>query len=217
MMRPRSTSRRSLAALLLLACLPGAALLAADRIDPGLLVLRLSRDTAAQGAPAQESVTAPGQPAAVQMPPSSRFAVIALRPLFAPDRRPPDAPAAATEAPTDPTAPDMLVTGIVMAGEDSVAIIEPARPGPNAESMVARIGHSIAGWKVEAIKPDRVILSRDGKQHEMMLIKEDDPRRARPVRRITPPVNRRVAPVPPAPKQPTLPRQPVLPPQPQTQ
>jgi hypothetical protein len=217
MTRSRSTIRRPLALLLVLACLPGAGLLALNRSDPDLMVKRLSPAAIAQGAPSKGAVTIPGQPAAVRTPPANRFAVIALRPLFTPGRRPPAAPGAPAAAPTEQTVPDALVTGIVLAGEDSVAIIEPARPGPDTRALVVRVGQVIAGWKVEAIDADRVILSHDGKRYEMMLIKEDRSRRANAVRRMNTPAQRRVAPAQQAPAQaPNLPRQQPVVPQPQT-
>ena len=184
MTRRRPGTKRALAVLLLLACLLGAGLVALHRGYPDLLVRRLITGGEA-GAPAQTPASPAngGQPATGQPnsppPPESRFAVIALRPLFSPGRRPPDQPQAPADAgPAGAAPPDLLVTGIVMADADSVAILEPARPGPQAEpALVVRAGDSVGGWTVEAIEPGLVVLTRDGARHEMSLIDEDDPRR----------------------------------------
>lgn len=191
MTRRRPARGRALAVLLLLAGLLGGGMVALHRDDPDRLVRRLAGGQAA-AAPAQTAGngSAPGQPA-IAPPPESRFAVIALRPLFSPGRRPPDRPDSPTSTAPTGAPTDWLVTGIVLAGDDSVAIIEPVRPAPGAEpALVAHVGDSVSGWKIEAIEPGQVVLMRDGERHEMPLIDEDDPRRARAVRR-TPAANQR--------------------------
>ena len=188
MTRRQPARKRALAALLLLACLLGAGLLALQHEYPDLMVRRLSLlgespivQTSANGpGPGQTAVGQPNTPP----PPESRFAVVALRPLFASDRRPAEQPATPDAAAPGGPPTDLLVTGIVMAGEDSVAILEPARPGPQAEpALVVRVGDSVSGWPVEEIEAGRVILERDGERHEMLLIDENDPRRATGPRR----------------------------------
>lgn len=214
MTRRRPARKRSLIALLLLACLLGAGLLALQDTYPDLMVRRHS--VVGESTPVQtlkNSANGVG-PAAAPPPPESRFAVIALRPLFTPSRRPPDQPESpAAAGPAGPPT-DLLVTGIVMAGVDSVAIIEPARPGPQAEpALVVRVGDEVGGWTVEAIEPGRVILSRDGERHEMPLIAEDDPRRAAAIRRAPAPNPPRTVPAPAR----TTPLQPQRQPQPPAQ
>lgn len=224
MTRRHPVRKRAVAALLLLACLLGAGLLALQREYPDLMVRRLSLE--GESPTARTPANAPGsdQPAAGQPntppPPESRFAVIALRPLFTPGRRPADRPDAPGATAPEGALPDLLVTGIVMAGADSVAILEPARPGPQAEpALVARIGDSVGGWTIEAIEPGRVILVRDGTRHEMPLIDEDNPRRAAAPRRApargTNPL--RQAPLPGQPRQTPATPQPQRQPQPPAQ
>lgn len=202
MIRRRRLARtRALIALMLLLTAVACALLALHRADPDLMVRRL--DPAGEAVSAQPGPAggtgAAGQPAATTPQPESRFAVIALRPLFTAGRRPPAEPEAAAIEEAEP--PDMLVTGIVMAGGDSVAILEPLRPrSAQANSaLVVHAGDTVAGWRVEAIEPALVVLARDGVRHELPLVEEDDPRR--------PGIRR--APVPGQPR--------VLNPQPQTQ
>jgi hypothetical protein len=212
MTRRHPGDKRALAALLLLSCLLGAGLLALQREYPDLMVRRLS--LLGDSPIAQSPANAPGsgQPTAGQPnippPPESRFAVIVLRPLFTPGRRPPDQPASPADTTAGGPPTGLLVTGIVMAGGDSVAIIEPERPGRQAEAaLVARIGDSVRGWTIEAIEPGLVVLVRDGARHEMPLIDEDNPRRRAAPRRAPAPNQLRPAPLPGQPRQtPATPR-----------
>jgi hypothetical protein len=222
MTRRRPARKRALAALLLLACLLGAGMLALQREYPDLMVRRLS--LLGESPIAQIPANAPGSglPAAgqpnIQPPPESRFAVIALRPLFTPGRRPADEPSSPADTTAGGPPTGLLVTGIVMAGEDSVAIIEPERPGPQADAaLVARIGDSVRGWTIEEIEPGVVVLVRDGTRHELPLIDEDNPRR-RAVPRRAPASNQlRPAPLPGQPRQTPATPQPRRQPQPPAQ
>jgi hypothetical protein len=218
MTRRRPARKRAIAALLLLACLLGGGLLALHRGYPDLMVRRLSNEGALPPAQSPANALGPGQSATALPPPESRFAVIALRPLFSPGRRPPDQPEAPAAAPDGTVPPDLLVTGIVLAGPDSVAILEPARPGPQAEpALVARAGDSVGGWTIEAIEAGLVILVRDGARHELPLIDEDDPRRANAIRRAPAPSPLRQAPLPGQPRQTPVTPQPQRQPQPPAQ
>lgn len=222
MTRRHPVRKRALAALLLLVCMLGAGLLALQREYPDLMVRRLS--LLGESPITQSPANAPGSglPAAGQPnmppPPESRFAVIALRPLFTPGRRPAEQPASPADTTAGGPPSGLLVTGIVTAGADSIAIIEPERPGPQAEAaLVARIGDSVRGWTIEAIEPGLVVLVRDGTRHEMPLIDEDNPRRAAAPRRTPAPNQLRSAPLPGQPRQTPATPQPRRQPQPPTQ
>lgn len=152
--------------------------------DPDLFVLRLGAGgqmgstpistEATQGAKTPDSVTVP--------PPESRFEVIALRPLFNPDRLPAEEEAApAPEAASD-SLPDMVVTGIIMAGEDSVAILEPARPGSKAQRLMLRKGDTVQGWTLESIEADRIALSKGEESGVIELKKDESPAPRQPNR-----------------------------------
>jgi len=214
MTRRRPARRRALAALFLLFAFAGGGLLALHRADPDMLVRRLAAEND-PGVHAQSPANAVnvGQPSAVRSdspPPESRFAVIALRPLFSPGRRPADQPEAAA-APTGTAQPDLLVTGIVMAGPDSVAILESARPGRQTEpALVARVGDNVEnGWTVEAIEPGKVVLTREGVRVALPLIEEDNPRRGVRRRKTAPVASPlRQTPVQPQPRVPAPQQQP---------
>jgi len=217
MTRRRPARRRALASLFLLFAIAGGGLLALHRAHPDLLVRRLDVGDG-MGVSAQATANAANgdQSVAVESnspPPESRFAVIALRPLFSAGRRPADLPEAAA-APSETAPPDLLVTGIVIAGPDSVAILEPARPGAQAElALVARVGDRVAGgWTVMAIEPGKVVLTREGGRVELPLIAKDDPRRGVRRRNAAPGgIPLRQTPVQPQPRAPAPQQQPIQP------
>jgi hypothetical protein len=178
MTRRRPARKRLLALLLVLACLPGAGLLALHRDDPDLLVLRLAGGKEVQS-PAQTTAngiepntTQPNLP-----PPESRFAVIALRPLFAPNRRPPEQPVTPAPVSKPNELPAVILTGIVRAGDDSLVIVEAVRAGGQSEpALTLRVGDSLGGWVVKSIGVDRVVLTQGDELRELEL-KEDASRR----------------------------------------
>lgn len=197
-MKRRNPRKRALVALLLLLCAAGGALLVFYSMEPELVVERLDVPaTAPEAAGDAESTAEVPSPTQTPLAPptEARFSVIALRPLFSPDRRPPDNPDSPVAAPGSAAAPDVVVTGIVTAGADSVAILEPLRPGPESEDSprVARIGDEIGGWKVDSIEASRVVLVREGERVELPLIDEHDPRRPATRRRMPMPGQQRPA------------------------
>ena len=180
MSRRRTAGRRALVVLLLLTCILGAGLLALQREYPDMMVRRFSPVDVST--PAQPSGSAPGsgQPVTAPPPAERHFAVIALRPLFTPGRRPPEQ--LVTRAPVSgpKELPAVILTGIVRSGDDSLAIVEPVRAGVQSDpALTLRVGDSLGGWVVEAIGVDRLFLVQDDERHELEL-KEDESRR-RPV------------------------------------
>lgn len=176
-MTRRPGDKRALA-VLLLACLLGAGLVALHRGYPDLMVRRLSAG-GESSAPAQTPANPAtgGRPAATPPPPESRFTVIALRPLFSPGRRPPDQPATPGPVSGSKELPKVILTGIVRAGADSLAIVEPARRGAQSEpALTLRVGDSLGSWTVEAIGVDRIVLIQSDERRELEL-KEDETRR----------------------------------------
>ena len=204
-MRARRAPGRGLAALLLLCLLLAGAMALAVRY-PDALVLRLQAP--ADGAPAEPGTGAGdgAGPGSYRPPGETAFLVIEQRPLFAPDRRPPEEePPAAGSDPVGPASLDGLaLTGIVGAGAQRVAIVEPAQAArggqAGGEPLSLRVGDELRGWTVEAVEADRIILANGPQTHEMELV--DDPAR----RRRTAP---RPSPAPGAPLR--TPRQPVPP------
>jgi len=179
-MKARSrTPARGPGALLLL-CLLLAGAVALETRYPAALVLGVG--SPADGTPAAPGAEADGaaDPGPYQPPGEDDFRIIELRPLFAPDRRPPEAgPAATADGPAAPAALDGLVlTGIIGAGEERVAIVEPAGPPrPGSEALSLHVGDLLRGWTVEAIEADRIVLVNGAQRFELEMT--DDPARRR--------------------------------------
>jgi hypothetical protein len=95
--------------------------------------------------------------------PESAFAVVLERPVFSPWRRPAPAPAAGE---VTAAAGQVRVVGIVIAGEDRMALVQlgdgdPPRP--------VRQGQEIGGWVAISIASDRVLFRHDGAEQEIGL------------------------------------------------
>lgn len=202
-MTGRQTRRNVLVPLLVLICsLLGTAVWAQWR-DPDLLVRSLMVTSFPQPPVATTGRASPVKLATAAVPPESAFSVIAQRPLFMQSRRAPEKPdKPVTLNQTDTSLPNLVVTGIVMSGADSVAILEPVRTArravkrngePAEQSLIVRVGDTVGGWTVEAMEPnpDRVVLVRGNKRQALELVPDENRRRAgqRPVKpkRQTPP------------------------------
>ncbi|MCF4164783.1 hypothetical protein L2U69_03910 [Zavarzinia compransoris] len=101
-------------------------------------------------APAGGAAPLPEAAAADFMPAAGERAAILARPLFAPDRRPPadDGPAADADM--------FQVIGIGTAADAATALLR----GPGGAALRVLPGQSVAGWRVEAIAPGAVTLTR---------------------------------------------------------
>lgn len=184
MIRRRKAGGRVAAFVLFVLAAAGGGVLGLYYNDPDLFVLRLGAGgqmgstpistEAMQGAETSGSATAP--------PPESRFEVIALRPLFNPDRLPAKAEVAPAPETGSDSLPDLVATGIIMAGEDSVAILEPSRLGSKGQRLMLRKGDTVQGWTVEAIEADRITLSKGEESGQILLKKDESPAPRQPIR-----------------------------------
>lgn len=103
------------------------------------------------------------------LPPLEEYASIIERPLFLPDRRPPE------EAPDQPdVAPPEEPTDL--AGVDLNAVMITSKVisawlrAPSSQELVRlRIGDDFEGWTVSRIEPDRLVLERQGEVDELLL------------------------------------------------
>ena len=92
--------------------------------------------------------------------------VIAARPVFAPDRRPPAPPEPApTLKPAPAKPPAVALKGIAEAGEERRALLEVAAEG----QKLVRIGESVLGWKLLALDANAATFERSGKRHVAIL------------------------------------------------
>lgn len=168
------------------------ALVYGELTNPDLFVRRMQIGEAE--APPPSTVGArPGSEAAPSIPGEAAFAVISNRPLFAPDRLPPETPRETPSGPVSSQPPSLIVTGIVGAGEESIAILtDPSVRGRSESGFVVRPGDTVQGWTVEAVLPEerKVVLVNGERRHELVMV-EDQPGPARPaVPSVRPPVVR---------------------------
>ena len=145
--------------LALVALLLGGIVLAELGTAPG------TRDTAvpAPRAPAASDAGAPAFDLAstrAPIPALESLTQTVARPLFSRDRKPGVAASATVDvAPTRvASAPNLGLIGVVIVDGEPVALVE-----NRAERRTLRLreGDSLAGWRVQRIEPDRVLL-RDG-------------------------------------------------------
>ncbi len=103
------------------------------------------------------------------MPPASRFEEVLRRPIFSPTRRPPPDREAVAESP--PVAPDFVLAGIIISGQERVTI---AFEESTKETVRLREGTDYRGWTVTEILSDWVVLQRQGVEHRLDLFYERD-------------------------------------------
>lgn len=156
-----------------------------------VLWFRLSQATApgTPPAPPKKMVQAgPGSHVApsARLGKQSAYAAIAERPLFSPTRRPLEsAPSTAANQPRKSPAKFVLTGVIIVSPEEKIALLREAR-SPTAQRLSE--GQSIAGWRIEKIMPDRVILASGDETAEILLWSDQEPpprQPAKPPRRRT--------------------------------
>ena len=118
------------------------------------------------------------EPTPFVMPPAGDFAAVVERPLFSPTRRPPSEAVAAVTVASDPI--DLKLTGIVLSGQEPVAIFQPevqvpkqrqtkrrkrrkkAVPATVAANLSIRLseGDNYKGWTLDEIESQTVLFSR---------------------------------------------------------
>ena len=196
----RRQSSPMLPAILFLLLANGAlgALVYVELTSPQMFVRRL--EVAEAEAPPPSTVAGRrDSEAAPAIPGEAAFAVISNRPLFAPDRLPPETPQETPAGPVSSQPPPLIVTGIVGAGDDSLAILtDPSIRGRSESGFVVRASDTVQGWTVEAILPQerKVVLVNGERRHELVLV-EDQAGPTRPgVPTVRPPVVRPQRPAP---------------------
>lgn len=140
--------------------------------------------------PAPSTVTAPD---AVTVPPLQPFAPLPLlryaeiveRPVFISARRPEeDEPAAPPAPPPDLDRPLNLI-GVVLVSHAAAALLRPEEP--NAKVLRVPQGGMVDGWRVEAVRADKVVLRKGGEVRELALIRPPTPTRPAAPGKIAPP------------------------------
>ena len=156
----RLSSQHGIGILLGAVCLGLGALAATELGDTPVM----PRDQAPLSTAGKPPATAE---AAFTMPPLQRFAVITERPLFSPDRKPPqhgDDPGRAWSS--------FVLAGIIITPQSREALVLHGRPQTAAH---IREGEALEGWTFTSIYPDRVVF-RDGlNEHELRLTPKTAP------------------------------------------
>lgn len=121
------------------------------------------------------AVPEPGEPAngaATRLaPPEAKetFASIAERPLFRPQRKPPEPPSAEPSGPVSTEAGSLegidLSAVLIAPGVTMAWIKDPSAP----DLKRLRPGDEHAGWSVQSILADRVVMERQGETNELIL------------------------------------------------
>jgi hypothetical protein len=112
-------------------------------------------------------------PLARLSPPEPRdaYAAVIERPLFRPERKPPDPDENEPEQPEpEPevatTLDGMDLSAVVITGGVTSAWVKP--PG-SGDLIRLRLGDDLEGWSVKEIQPDRLVLERQGERDELPL------------------------------------------------
>lgn len=165
-------------------------------IEHSDLFVREMQVDGGEPAAASPDVARPGAATVPSVPAEAAFSVISERPLFSPERRPAETAEETPAAPAPSAPPPLIVTGIVGAGEDSIAILRDPSPARQRDpGQVVRTGEVVQGWTVEAILPaeQKVILVSSERRVELELVVEEvspTPPRAQPS--VQPSINRAI-------------------------
>jgi hypothetical protein len=111
-------------------------------------------EPALAAAPARDASSAANELTKFVPPPAQRFAEIADRPLFLPERRPQLDAEPQVQAPA-PMVPTLAVQGVVLTDNRRYAVIQHGNP-PKLESISE--GMTVDGWKVESIAWNKIAL-----------------------------------------------------------
>jgi len=183
-MRVRRAPSRGLGLLVLLSLLLAGAL-ALELQYPDAFVVRVRQPTGGTPVQLDPAANPSAEDSTYRPPGQTAFRVIEERPLFAPDRQPPQEGAEPVEdGPPPPSGLDGLaLTGVIRAGDEWVAIVEPTGPPrPGSEALSLQVGGTLRGWTVEDITGDRMVLVHGTQHFEMELIADPARRRAVPRR-----------------------------------
>ena len=144
---------------------PGEGAIASGEVSPSATGSVSGPDVGRDGVPA---MAGDFLPPSVQLPPLAALTETVHRPLFSPDRRPPE--------PTPPTRPAVATTGggpptlnlsaVVLTDGDRVALVEDVGRG---QLRRLREGEEIAGWRVESVEFEAVVLARGEARHRIAL------------------------------------------------
>jgi hypothetical protein len=138
-------------------------------IPPGILLFLLCFQAGASeqraGIETRVAVTLSHLAGALGGTPKTIDAAVLESPLFAPGREPArDENASATRAPAFPGGAALRLTAIVRAGKRNYALV---RSGGRTHRL--EVGDELAGWRLEQISTDRIVLFAAGSKQTLLL------------------------------------------------
>ena len=141
----------------------------------GEVVLLGSESNAAPGAGRVESldpVSSGNVSQTLQIPPVATFREVIERPLFSDTRRQPPVvkAAGANAARATQLVGKWKVSGIVVAGDSSFALVEGIR---DRKTVRLQLGTPLDGWQLEEIHPDRLVFTSAGASATLLLHSEE--------------------------------------------
>ncbi|AGA88930.1 hypothetical protein Thimo_0053 [Thioflavicoccus mobilis 8321] len=99
----------------------------------------------------------------------SAYAEVIERPLFLPDRRPPEPEASeelAPEAAEATSLEELDLVAVIMTPDTTTAWV---KNGSEPKLIKVQLGEDVAGWMVRDIRPDRLDLESDGVTNTLLL------------------------------------------------
>ncbi len=174
--------RQRVATLLLPLALVLVAVGAGYRAMTAWLLLGSPVDVSGEAEMSPTEAQPPIEQVALSLPPMEEFRVVVERPLFSPDRRPPQpvppepeptaevgAPAPEPVAPPEPPPPPPIsftLVGIVMFGDQRVALLQPLDGG---KAVQLREGEEFGGWTAALIDRERAVFRNAYSEEELRL------------------------------------------------
>ncbi len=115
-----------------------------------------------------------------QLPPLEDYSDIVAHPVFIATRlpEPPPEDAPPVENPPANPEPAPALLGVIIMPQATVALLRPEQPG--AKAVRIKVGEMVGEWRLEAVFPNRVVLSKGLTKQELALVRS----KPHPVKRI---------------------------------
>ncbi len=109
-----------------------------------------------------------------QLPPLEDYSDIVAHPVFIATRlpEPPPEDAPIEEPPANPE-PVPALLGVIIMPQVTVALLRPEQAG--AKAVRLRVGEMVGEWRLEAVLPNRVVLSKGPAKQELALARSKSP------------------------------------------
>ena len=154
-MAMRLSSQHGIGILLGALCL-GLGALAATELGDAPVTARDQAPLPSAGKPLPTTAAGP-----FTLPPLQRFAVVTERPIFSPDRKPPQ-----HSDDTAGTWSSFVLAGIIITPQSREALV---RHGKRQTIAHIQEGQALEGWTFTSIYPDRVVFRNGLNEHELRL------------------------------------------------